>query len=189
MTVECHHCGSTIEDDDLAYRVVYGRLTDVRADNISDKQIAHADEELDPGARERYWCFDCHKHERQSDRAAHYRYENATALWHVLEAADGALVADSKAITVGGRGWFRVVDGVTQARHGVRVPGDEDDDWGIRFETKPTQDFDDADFIDLFGGVDDDRRLALLRPVDETPFVAGQNETLGGFDAGWEDIR
>ena len=67
-----------------------------------------------------------------------------------------------------------------------RVVVPEDDDWDIGFETKPTQDFDDADFIDLFGGAADDRRLALLRPVDETPFVAGQNETLDGFDAGRE---
>ena len=186
MTAECHNCGTAIADDDLTYRVLYGRLEDAAVGNISEKLAGRAGEELDPGARDRYWCFDCHKQERQADRAAHYRYESATTLWNVLEAADGALVADSKAITVGGRGWFRVVDGMTQARHSVTVRGDEDDDWDIGFETKPTQDFDDADFIDLFGGAADDRRLALLRPVDETPFVAGQNETLDGFDAGRE---
>ena len=69
MTAECYNCGTTIEDDDLTYRVLYGRLEDAGVGNISEKLAGRAGEELDPGARERYWCFDCHKQERQADRA------------------------------------------------------------------------------------------------------------------------
>ena len=176
---ECRHCGTAIEDDDLTFRVVYGYLSEVREDNISEKQVGHVGEELDPGADERYWCFSCFKREREADRAAHYHYEDAAELWDILEAADGSLVADARPLTVGGRGWFRVVDGSVQARHSVHVHGGEDDDWDIGFDTEPTEGFDTADFGDFFESAEEDRRLVLLKPVDETPFIAGQNRTLG----------
>jgi len=176
MSDECRHCGVTIEDDDPAYRVVYGRLSDVRSDNISDRQIAGPNEEVDPGADERYWCFGCYKSERAREKGAHYHYDDADELWAILEAADGALVADGKPMTIGGRGWFRVVDGAVQARHLRRY---RDNNGEIQVDTAPTEGFDTAEFGEFFDEASE-IRLVYLKPVDETPFVAGQNHTLGG---------
>lgn len=174
---ECRHCETILSGDDLTYRVLYGRFHHAAKGVVSEKQIAGPGEELDPGADERYFCFDCYKQEFDREKAAHFRYESPDELWSILEAADGRLVADAKPMTVGGRGWFRVVDGQLQARHSVMIEGDADDDWDIGFETEPTSGFDEDDFYDFFDG-DSERRLVYLKPLEETPLVAGMNRTL-----------
>lgn len=175
---ECRYCGTTLEGDDLTYRVLYGRFHHANGGVVSEKQVARPGEELDPGADERYYCFDCYKEEHDRAKGAHYEYESAEELWSILEAADGRLVADAKPMTVGGRGWFRVVDGVVEARHSVMVRGGETDDWDVGFETEPTPNFDEEDFHEFFSG-GKEIRLVYLKSVDETPFVAGMNRTLG----------
>lgn len=176
-SAECRYCGTDLSGDDPTYRVLYGKFEHVSAGVVSDKLIAGPGEELDPGADERYYCLDCYKREHDREHGAHYEYESAAELWSILEAADGRLVADAKRLTVGGRGWFRVVDGEVEARHSVVLEGDGDYD--IKFETEPTPDFDSDEFDDFFGGIPEDRRLVYLKPADETPFVAGMNRTLG----------
>lgn len=185
--IECRYCEKTLEDDDLVYRVLYGRLHYAREGVVSGKLAGTVDEELEPGTDERYWCFGCYKEHRDRERGAHYHYTDADELWAILEAANGRLVADAKAMSVGGRGWFRVVDGDVEARHSVMIRGGEDDDWDVGFETEPTPDFGPDDFGEFFGDepLDDPddaiRRLVFLKPVSETPFVAGMNRTLGAL--------
>lgn len=174
----CERCDTTLSDDDLTYRVLYGRFHHAAAGAVSEKQVAHAGEDLDPGADERWYCFDCYKEYYDRDKGAHFNYESAAQLFAILDASGGQLVADAKAMTVGGRGWFRVVDGTVQARHSVAVAGDETDDYDVKFETEPTPDFDREDFDEFFADRGD-RGLVILKPVSETPFVAGMNRTLG----------
>lgn len=175
---ECRYCGTTLSGDDLTYRVLYGRFHHTHDGVVSEKQVAGPGEELDPGADERYICFDCYKDEHDRAKGAHFEYEDADELWSILAAADGRLVADAMPMTIGGRGWFRVVDGAVEARHSVMVEGGENDDWDVGFDTEPTPDFEEADFYEFFGG-DKEIRLVYLKAVDETPFVAGMNRTLG----------
>jgi len=175
---ECKLCETTLTGDDLTYRVLYGRFEHAAAGNISEKLVAHAGEELDPGADERWYCFDCYKSEFARENGAHFDYDSADQLFNILDASDGQLVADAKVMTIGGRGWLRVVDGEVQARHSVAVAGDADDEYDVKFETEPTPDYDRDDFDELFADAGD-RGLVFLKPVSETPFVAGMNRTLG----------
>lgn len=175
---ECKCCDTTLTGDDLTYRVLYGKFHQARDGVVSEKQIAGPNEELDPGVDERYYCFDCYKEKYDRENGAHYRYDTADELWDILAAADGRLIADAKPMTVGGRGWFRIVDGEVEARYSVRVEGGEDDDWDVGFDTEPNGDFDEDDFYEFFSD-NGDMQLVYLKPVDETPFVAGMNRTLG----------
>lgn len=177
-TEQCDICETTLSGDDCTYRVLYGKFEHAKEGVVSDKLVAHAGEELDPGTDERYYCLDCYKEEYDREKGAHYEYESADGLWSILAASNGRLVADAKPMTVGGRGWFRVVDGKVQARHSVMIRGDESDDYDIRFETEPSPDFAKEDFDEFFGEAEM-IRLVYLKPVDETPFVAGMNRTLG----------
>lgn len=177
-SAECKHCGMTLSGDDLTYRVLYGRFEHATEGVVSEKHVARPGEEIEPGADERYYCFDCYKSEFDREKGAHFEYESSDELWSILEAADGRLVADAKPMTVGGRGWFRVVGGEVQARHSVVVQGNEDDDWDIGFDSEPTPEFEKEDFHEFFGG-GKEIQLVYLKSVDETPFVAGMNRTLG----------
>lgn len=176
---ECKRCETTLSGDDLTYRVLYGKYEHTAAGDISDKLQAGPGEEIEPGADERWYCFDCYKEHFAREKGAHFQYESAVELWAILEAADGRLVADAMPLTVGGRGWFRVVDGEVQVRHSVAVKGGPDDDWDIGFDTEPSPDWDKDETMEFFDRVQEDRRLVYLKPVDETPFVAGMNRTLG----------
>ncbi|SDL09979.1 hypothetical protein [Natronorubrum texcoconense] len=176
-TAECRYCETELSDDDATYRVLYGRFEHASEDIVSDKLIAGPNEQLEPGADERYYCLDCYKDEHDREKGAHFEYESADELRSILEAADGRLVADARPMTIGGRGWFRIVDGDVQARHSVTIHGDESDDYDIRFSTEPTPNFDSDDFDEFFGGAKE-IRLVYLKSVDETPFVAGMNRTL-----------
>lgn len=175
---ECLYCETTLSGDDPTYRVLYGRFEHVKDNIISEKLIAEPGEELDPGADEQYYCLDCYKKHYDRENGAHFEFESAEELWSILEAANGRLVADTLPLTIGGRGWVRVVDGDVQARHAVRVTTGEDGDHDIAFDSEPSPDFDRDNFNDLFDG-SRDMRLIVLKPVDETPFVAGMNRTLG----------
>lgn len=172
----CVSCDDDLESDDLSYRVVYGRFKHVRDDTIATSQNVRVYDEKQ-GANEKYYCFDCYREEFFREKAAHFEYETPEELWSILEASDGRLVCDAKPMTVGGRGWFRVVDGNLEARHSVHVYGDEDDDWDIGFETEPTPNFGEEEFMEFF---DEDRefKLVYLKPLEETPLVAGMNRTL-----------
>lgn len=176
--IHCEYCETELEADDSTYRVLYGRLTHVRDGVISEKLVAGPGEEIDPGADERYYCLNCYKREHDRAKGAHFTYESADELFDILAASNGRLVADARPMTVGGRGWFRVVDGEVQARHSVMIRGDEDDEYDIKFETEPSPDFDRDEFDEFFDGAKE-IRLVYLKSVDETPFVAGMNRTLG----------
>ena len=178
MCEQCKICEKELDESDTVYRVLYGKYEHAKNGNVSQKQIAHGDEDLEPGVDERWYCFECYKNEFDRENGAHYTYRNANELYKILNASDGHLVADAKPLTIGGRAWVRVVDGVPQARHAIRIAGDENDDYDIKFATEPTEDFDRSRFDELFNAPED-RRLAILKPVDETPFVAGMNRTLG----------
>lgn len=178
-SAECKRCETTLSGDDLTYRVLYGKYEHTASGTVSDKQVAGPGEEIEPGADERWFCFDCYKEQYARENGAHFEYETAEELWGILAAADGRLVADAMPLTIGGRGWFRVVDGAVQVRHAVRVKGGPDDDWDIGFDTEPSPDWDKAETIKFFDRVEEDRRLVYLKPVDITPFVAGMNRTLG----------
>ncbi|QCC57234.1 hypothetical protein [Natrinema thermotolerans] len=177
-TAECKRCETALSGEDLTYRVLYGTFEQTHDGVVSDKLVAGPGETIDPGADERYYCFDCYKQAFARESGAHFEYESPDELWAILEASNGRLVADAKPMTVGGRQWVRVVDGEVEARHSVRIQGGEDDDWDIGFETEPTPDFDKDRFEDFFAA-DREIRLVYLKPVGETPLVAGQNRTLG----------
>lgn len=178
QSVECRYCETTLSGDDATYRVLYGRFEHVHEGVISEKLVAGPGEKVEPGADERHYCLDCYTEEHDREKGAHFEYESADELWSILDSANGRLVADARPMTVGGRGWFRVVDGEVQARHSVMVSGDEDDDYDIRFETEPSPDFDREEFDEFFDG-EKEIRLIYLKEVTETPFVAGMNRTLG----------
>lgn len=158
--------------------MLYGRFEHTRDAVISEKLVADAPETIDPGADERYYCLDCYSEEHNREKGAHYKYESADELWDILAASNGRLVADAKPMTVGGRGWFRVVDDTVQARHSVMVQGDTEDNYNIKFDTEPTSDFDRTDFNEFFNAANE-LRLVYLKPLTETPFIAGMNRTLG----------
>ncbi|MFC6764564.1 hypothetical protein [Natrinema soli] len=126
-SAECRHCETTLTGDDLTYRVLYGNIEHAHDDVVSEKQVAGPGEEIEPGTDERYYCFDCYKAEYDREKGAHFEYESADELWAILEASNGRLVADSKPMTIGGRGWFRVVDGEVEARHSVMVRGGDEE--------------------------------------------------------------
>lgn len=173
-TEQCRYCETDLSGDDATYRVLYGRFDHAHDGVVIDKLVAGPNEELEPGTDERYYCLECYKEHHDREKGAHFEYNTAAELWSILEAADGRLVADAKPMTIGGRGWFRVVNGDLEARHSVMVQGGEDDDWDIGFETEPTRDFGKADFFDGAEKI----QLVYLKPVDETPLVAGMNRTL-----------
>lgn len=178
QSATCRHCETELSGDDPTYRVLYGRFHHASEGVVSEKLVGDLGEELDPGADERWYCLDCYQSEFDRAKGAHFEFESAEELWSILDAADGRLVADAKPMTVGGRGWFRVVDGEVQARHAVRVKGGPDDDFDIGFDTEPTPDFGREEFDEFFDG-DAEFRLIYLQPVGETPFVSGMNRTLG----------
>jgi hypothetical protein len=185
-SAECRTCGDTLSGDDTTYRVLYGSFEDVQTENVSEKLIAGPNEELDPGCDERHYCFDCYKKEFDREKAAHFEYETPDQLWDILDGSNGELVADAKPMTVGGRGWFRVVDGEVQARHSVMVEGGENDDYDVGFDTEPTPDVDREEFENFFSP-DRKIRLVLLKPLEETPLVAGMNHTLTNSGSSMED--
>ncbi|MFC6720938.1 hypothetical protein ACFQGT_00120 [Natrialbaceae archaeon GCM10025810] len=178
LSAECRYCERTLSGDDLTYRVLYGRFEHAHDGLVSDKHVAGPGEELEPGADERYYCFDCYRERHDREPGAHFEYESAGELWAILEASNGRLVVDAKPLTVGGRLWVRVVDGEPEARHSVMVQGGEDDEWDIGFETEPTPEFDEEEFYEFFDSAGK-IRLVFLKSVGETPLVAGKNRTLG----------
>ena len=179
----CHYCETELSGDDLTYRVLYGKYHEARDGVVSEKLAGRAGEELDPGTDERYYCLSCYKEHHDREKGAYFHHQGPEEMWSILKAADGRLVADTLFMTIGGRGWIRVVDGEVQARHSVRVRGGDDVDWDLGFETEPTPEFDSDRFEELFTLPGDRDRgehpPVLLKPAHETPFTAGMNRTLG----------
>jgi hypothetical protein len=139
---------------------MYGKVEETKSYGIRFK-------ESESGHYPKLFCMRCWGRVRGRDAAAYYTPDDADQLWAVLTAANGTLVADLKALTIGGRGWVRIVDGAVEARHSVREKGD---DGVIRFTTEPSEEFTRERFDELLDQPRD-RRLVLLRPVSETPFA------------------
>ncbi|QIO25481.1 hypothetical protein [Haloarcula sp. JP-L23] len=155
----CFGCRETFETEQHAYREVFGEVADV-----TDHGLVFG---TTGGVPVRHWCRACWNRERGREKAAHYDVTDGDRLWAILDAADGALVADLMPILVGGRAWIRVVDGDVEARHTTRERTDEG---GIRFGTEPSEDFDVTQFGEFFDEPTD-MTCVLLKPADETPFA------------------
>ena len=152
---QCAECGEYI--DDWAVRVLKGYWTG---------------SEFDGDPLEDYYCRDCYREHYSREAAAHYEIDDHERLWDILEAADGELVADTYPLTIGGRGYVRVVDGEPQA---MRIATRQKEDRVIAFEAEPIDDYDRAAFEGLFSveddGDEDPPRIVFLKPADETPFA------------------
>jgi hypothetical protein len=152
---ECWKCNEYIID--WAVRVLKGYWTG---------------SEFDGDPMEDYWCRECYREHRKREAAAHYEIDDHERLWAILEAADGELVADTYPLTVGGRGYVRVVDGEPQA---MRIATRRKEDRVVTFEAEPIADYDREAFEGLFSvdgdGDEDPPRIVYLKPADETPFA------------------
>jgi hypothetical protein len=158
----CFNCKRELEAGDNAYREVFGEI-----DHTVEHGVVFG---TTGGVPVRHFCQDCHN-DRTREKAAHYRVTDGDRLWEMLDASDGELVADLKAMLVGGRVWIRVINGSAEALSLHR----RIDDGQLRFETESLHDFDADDFGQYF---DDpgDRTLVLLKPAEETPFVDGGSQ-------------
>jgi hypothetical protein len=128
--------------------------------------------EFDDTPLENYWCKDCYHQHRQRESAARYEITDHDQLWDILNAANGDLVADTYPLTVGSRGFVRIVDGELQALKVKLVPKEPE---VIQSEIEVVDTFDQEAFESLFsvaGDRDDDPpRIVYLKPSDETPFA------------------
>jgi hypothetical protein len=158
----CYHCRTEIDAGDHVYREVFGKVARTTENGVVFETTG--------GVPVRHYCDQCFRSQRTRRKAAHYDVTDGDRLWDILEAADGELVADLLPMLVGGRGWIRVVDGDVEARHTVHESTSE----GIRFSTEPTEEFGVAKFGEYF---DDpgERTRVLLTPVEQTPFVDGDD--------------
>ena len=155
----CRKCREEFEPGDYVYREVFGEVA-----RTTDHGVVY---ETTGGVPVRHFCQDCWHEHRGREKAARYDVTDGDRLWNILAAADGELVADTKAMTVGGRGWIRVIDNEVEARHSTH---ERTDDGKIRFTTEPSEDFDVDDFGHLFDEPTD-RTMVYLRPVEESPFI------------------
>lgn len=163
----CKLCRDPIEPGDWAYRETHGKVATVEEHGLTFG--------FDGGVGVHHYCHDCYVEHRKREKVTHYPVPDADTLWEILEGANGTLVADAKPMTVGGRGWFRVVGGELEARHSVRRTVETDSGFEVRVTTEPSTDFDVNDFGDFFGDEPDEtgRRIVYLRPVGESPFADG----------------
>ena len=127
--------------------------------------------EADP--LEAHWCKACYRTHRDREVAVHYEIDDHERLWAILDAADGELVADTYPLTVGGRGYVRIVDGEPQALSiQTKVIHREPRVLGMTAES--IEDYDREDFEALFSVQDDGEgdppRRVFLKPTEETPF-------------------
>lgn len=162
----CYRCHEPLEPGAYAYRESYSDIAEV-----TDHGIVY---DSTGGIVVRHWCQDCWNDERGHEPATLYDVEDGDRLWEILAASEGRLVADTLPFTVGGRGWFRVVDGAVEARHAVREP--LEDEAGFRHTTERTADFDAADFGRMFDDPGDIVRV-YLRPLEDSPFADDGGES------------
>lgn len=154
----CYECEDPIPDGDLKYSERYGTW-DRDAQNV------------ERGSSERHYCSDCWQEEFGREAAAYHEVDDPNRLWRILEASDGQLVADTLHMTLGGRGWFTVIDGDVVAFHTTTSAREEDGERILEFGTEQS-DVDEEDFYDLFDVPDREDGMpmyALIRPRSETP--------------------
>ncbi|WP_254810637.1 hypothetical protein [Natronosalvus amylolyticus] len=149
---ECHHCGATREGH--SYLVLYGDWNPER-DGFSRAPIAEP------------VCRSCWREDYQRTVGAHWEVDDADTLWNVLEASNGELVADLYGLFVGGRPYVRVVDGELQCL-GIKTKANREAQV-LRVVPKFI-DVDRAWFDELFNADSDRPTIAIIRPVEETPF-------------------
>lgn len=161
---ECHRCG-----DKLDGRVKVKRFGeyDARTQNFDHTG----------GVIEHWYCDDCWQDHEAREPAAVFHPHSAEQLRAILDAADGALVADFVHYFVGSRPCVRVVNGELEGAtvrpefdeqetpHGVRI--------SVRFTAEPF-DIGDGWIEDALGQRHElpESMPVLLKPVDETPFAA-----------------
>lgn len=156
-TTSCHHCDR--DRDGHSYLLLYGDW-DPDRDGFSRAPVAEG------------FCRDCWKEDFQRTVGAHWEVSDVEQLWDVLEAADGALVADLVYLFVGGRPFVRVVDGEPQAIAASTRANREEETLRVVPEFIDV----DRDWLqDVFNAErnlpdDDHPTIAIIRPVEETPF-------------------